>query len=174
MVKKEKTKKIKKESYRNEEQEEIIRFVKILLVVLVFIVGIYCFTKFVVKKDKAEDKEVTAGSVNYSKIILGSLLNQAYDEYYVFAYHGNANNAIYYGVLIDKYMSLENAKKVYWADLDNSLNEKYIAGEEENSNPKAKKVSELKLKDYTLIKVKNGKIEKYIETVEKAKKELGL
>lgn len=170
-----KVKKIKSVKVKTEEQEEISRFVKILIVVIVFIVGIYAFTQTVVKKDstsKSEDK--TSGTISYSKIILGSLLNQAYDEYYVFAYNGNSTNAIYYSVIIDKYVNTTDSKKVYWADLDNELNKKFIAKDDETSNPKAKKISELKLGEYTLIKIKGKKIVAYYDTIEDAKKELKL
>ena len=67
---------------------------------------------------------------------------------------------------------LKEHKHVYTIDLSNELNKaQYDA---ENVNTKAKKVSEMKVGDITLIKVKNGKIEKYIVDYAKMEKELGL
>lgn len=159
---------------KTEEQEEIMRFIKIILIILVFIGGIYIFTKKVIKKEDVKEKTITEGIINYDKIILGALLNQNYDEYYVFVYDGNDNKAIYYSALIDLYNQKEDSIKVYWADLSNHLNKKFIAENEAKINPKAKKVSDLRVGEYTLIKVNNKKITKYIDNIEAVKKELNL
>ena len=52
------------------------------------------------------------------------------------------------------------------------MNEKFYSKEE--SNPKAKSISELKLSDLTLIKVKNKQITKYVENQDSIKAELGI
>jgi hypothetical protein len=57
-------------------------------------------------------------------------------------------------------------------DLANELNKAYY--DVENVNAKATKVSEMKVGDITLVKVKNGKIEKYIVDYAKMQKELGV
>ena len=61
---------------------------------------------------------------------------------------------------------------MYYIDLSNKLNESYYS--EEESNPKATNIKELKLGDFTLIKVKDGKIVKYLEDEKEVKKELGM
>lgn len=169
----EKSKKIKIDKIKTEEQEQIERFIKILLIILLAVVGIYLFTKFVINKEKNNDEmSVTAGVIDYNKLIVGNILTQNYDEYYVFIYNGNDSEAIYYSSLVDKYMAEDNAQKVYWVDLSNTLNEKFIAKNEEEVNIDAKSVSEFKFGEYTLLKIKNKKIVKYIDNVNDAKKEL--
>lgn len=166
-------KKIKVDKIKTEEQEQIERFIKILLIILIAITGIYLFTKFIVTKEDYKYKaNVTEGVIDYNKLIVGNILNQNYDEYYVFVYNGNENKAIYYSSLIDKYMAEENAKKVYWVDLSNKLNEKFITKNKEEVNFDAKNISEIKFGEYTLLKISNKQITKYINNIDDAKKEL--
>lgn len=170
---KEKSKKIKIDKSKTEEQEQIEKFLKILAIILIFVLIVYVFTKvFVTKEVNDNTKEITAGEINYDKLIVGSILSQSYDEYYVFVYNGNSNQAIYYSSVIDTYMSKENALKVYWVDLDNKLNEKFIASDKDDINKTPEEISDLKFGEYTLLKIKNGKIVEFIDNIEEVKKEL--
>ena len=56
------------------------------------------------------------------------------------------------------YSSKEDAIRVYTADLKNPLNSNFMSDSE---NFDIDEIGELKIKTTTLIKVKNGKIEKY-------------
>lgn len=166
------TNKIK--NFKTEEQKEIIKFIIILVVVVALVVGIYFFTKRFVTKDesKNETQEVT-GTVNYNVTIIGALLNRPYDEYYAIIYDSTSTKAVKYEGIYSSFVSgTESTTKMYYIDLSNKLNESYYSGEE--TNPKATSISELKLGDFTLIKVKNGKISKYLEDEDAIKKELGL
>lgn len=171
--KKAKLKKIKIDKVKTEEQEQIEKFLKILGIILILVLVVYVFTKvFVTKEVDNSTKEITVGKINYDKLIVGSILSQSYNEYYVFVYNGNGNEAIYYSSIIDTYMSKEKALKVYWVDLDNKLNEKFIASDNDVINKSPEEISDLKFGEYTLLKVKNGKIVKFIDNIEGAKKEL--
>lgn len=164
------TKKMK--NVKTEEQKEIIKFLIILVVVVVLVVGIYFFTKkFVTKED--EKKEEITGTVNYNVTIVGELLNRPYDEYYVLAYDSKGTKAgQYQGIYSNFTSSPASTTKMYYIDLANKLNEEYRSSEE--TNPKATSISELKLGELTLIKVKDGKIVKYLEDEDAIKKELEL
>ncbi len=162
---KENVKKVKEEKYRTEEQKEIIRFVKILILVIVFIVLIYFATRLFVKKDLVNNSEETSVTdISYSKMVFGTMLNRPYDEYYVFAYSSKDNKVNYYGAITDKYLSNKESVYVYYVDLEDSMNKDFLATDGK-SNPKATSVSDLKVGDLTLIKVKNGKIVKYLENI---------
>lgn len=168
-----KNRKIKIDKVKTEEQTQVESFIKIIIGVLLCIVIIYIFTKFFVKNEVGSNtRQVTEGTISYDKLIVGNILNQNYDEYYVFVYNGNDNEAIYYSAIIDKYMAEKDANKVFWIDLNNKFNEKYIAGEDEDINLNPQKISELKFGQYTLVKIKNKKIIKYINNIEDAKIEL--
>lgn len=173
MVKGNTHKKIKIEKVKSEEQTQIEKLLIIIGIILVFTLIVYVFTKVVVKKElNNSSNEVTAGIINYDKLIVGNMLNQNYEEYYVFVYNGKDNDAIYYGSIIDSYVAQKGAKKAYWIDLDNELNKKFISDNKEEINKKPKNLSDLKFGKYTLLKVKNQKIEKYIDNLDAAKKEL--
>lgn len=173
-----KTKNIKKvdiDKYTSEESKEVKRFIIILLSIIVLVLAVYGITRLVNKdKDNNDDRTVTAGSIDYDKVSVGTLFNRADSEYYVIVYDGEAPNAIYYSALMNKYMDKEKSNKVYFCDLSNELNKKYYVGEDKDSNPNATTSSELAFKDLTLIKIKNGKIVKYLETLDTIKTELGI
>ena len=173
-----KTKNIKKvdiDKYTSEESKEVKRFIIILLSIIVLVLAVYGITRLVNKdKDNNNDRTVTAGSIDYDKVSVGTLFNRADSEYYVIVYDGEAPNAIYYSALMNKYMDKEKSNKVYFCDLSNELNKKYYVGEDKDSNPNATTSSELAFKNLTIIKIKNGKIVKYLETLDTIKTELGI
>ncbi len=173
-IKKDK-KKLNIDKYETDESKEVKKFIIILLSIIVVVLAVYGITRLV-NKDKDDDtaREVTAGEIDYDIVSVGTLFNRADSEYYVIAYDGEDANAIYYSALMNKYMDKEKSIKVYFCDLSNELNKKYYVGEEKSSNPKATKTSELAFKDLTLIKIKNGKIVKYLESLDTIKTELGI
>lgn len=167
-------KKILKNTNKSEEQKEVKKFIIILLAVSIIIIGVYFLTKGIVKKKEEAKENATAKEVtfDYNNIILGELLNRPYDEYYVIVYNTKDAKANYYSGMINSYSTKENSLKVYTADLNDSMNKKFYNKKE--SNPSASSVDELKVKDLTLIKVKNSKITKYLEDTDSIKKELGI
>lgn len=166
------TKKIN--NFKTEEQKEIIKFIIIIVVVVSLVVGIYFFTKkFVTKDEEKKDTQEITGTVNYNVTIIGELLNRPYNEYYAIIYDSTSNDAGKYQGIYSKFTTGEKSTtKMYYIDLSNKLNKDYYS--EEETNPKAKSIKELKLGDFTLIKVKDGKIIKYLEDEEEVKKELGM
>lgn len=166
------TKKIN--NFKTEEQKEIMKFIIILVVVVALVVGIYFFTKkFVTKDEENKETQAVTGTVNYNVTIIGELLNRPYDEYYAIIYDSTSNDAGKYQGIYSQFTTGENSTtKMYYIDLSNKLNESYYS--EEESNPKATTIADLKLGDFTLIKVKDGKIVKYLEDEKEVKKELGM
>ena len=116
---------------------------------------------------------VTAGVIDYDKVSVGTILNRNINEYYVIVYNQKDENAMYYSAIVTKYLKNDKAKKVFFCDLDNELNAKFYS-KDKDSNPKAKDASEFSFKDLTLIKVKNGKVDKYIEDLDTIKAELSI
>lgn len=162
------------DKYETDESKEVKRFVLILFGIIIVVLACYGITKIVKenKKDDVEEK-ITSGVIDYDKVTVGTILNRNINEYYVIVYNQKDENAIYYSAIITKYMKNTNAKKVFFCDLDNEINEKFYS-KDKNSNPQAKNASEFSFKDLTLIKVKNGKVDKYIEDLDTIKKELGV
>ena len=166
----------KKINYNTSEQVEIKKFLVVVVVVLLCVGGIYLCTRAFVtkdlfKKDTPKEEEVVPGSIDYSVAIMGQLLNRPYKEYYVIIYDlANGKDAIKISNMVYEYNSKEEHLHMYTVDLNNELNKSYY--DPENVNTKAKTLEEIKVGDATLIKVKNGKINKYIVDYEKMEKEL--
>jgi len=162
MTDKKKAKRIKKEKYQTEEQKEIIRFVKILIIVILVVFCVYFFTRMFVTKDLLNEtktpKETIAGNINYDITNIGAMLNKKEKEYYVIMYSKEDLNAVYYNSLASKYSQKENALKIYYADLNNELNQIYVDENIQNLNPV--NLKDFKVSEIALIKVKEGKIEK--------------
>ncbi len=180
-VDKEKVKEAEKKNkvyYANNDVNEVKKFIFIMLALIVIVAGIYVCTRAFVTKDlfnKKEDKteEVTEGSVNYDVASMGTLLNRPYDEYYVVIYDTKEGSYISdMSSLVYSYTQKDNHLHVYTIDLSNKLNEAYY--DPENVNVNAKDLSEIKVGDITLIKVKSGKINKFIVDYSKMKTELGV
>ena len=164
-------------NYRTSEQDEMIKFVVVILVVLLSVGAIYLITRAFITKDlftKAPETQETvqSGTVNYDVAIMGQLLNRPYKEYYAVIYDSEGDYNADMITLLSNYNKQKNHKHIYTIDLANELNKSYY--DKENVNKEATKVSEIKVGDITLIKVKNGKIVKYIVDYAKMQKELGI
>lgn len=168
---KEKVKKVKQEKYRSEEQMEIIRFIRILIIVVVLILGIYLITEIFVKEDsKNNENEITEGKINYDKTLIGSSLNKPEKEYYVLIYSSEDLRAAYYSGIASKYLQNKEHLRVYYADINNELNQDFY--DKENVNLNVSNIKDLRVGDVALIKVKDGKITKALGTEEEIAKEL--
>lgn len=161
----------RKMQYQTEEQKEIIHFLIVLVVILIIVMCVYIFSKKFVLDDSLFEVSYETGALKDERAIVGTIFNRPEKEYYVIAYDETKGNAVYYSALTTKYKENENSLKVYHVDLSNALNSKYYVGSDGKSNKNASKVSDLQLKDLTLMKIKNGKIEKYLETISEIEKE---
>lgn len=168
-------KKKKNVKYETEEQKEVKKFIYVIIGLVIIIVGIYFFTRAFITKDlfkKDSDITYTDGVVNDDVAIVGTMLNRPYEEYYVLAFDSDGTQANYYNGIASKYMSNENSLKIYYIDLNNALNKKYIAGENDAVSTKFETIENLKMGEITLFKVKNQKVTKMLTDVEKIKEEL--
>ena len=171
-----KNKKTKEPKYRSEEQQEVIRFVAILIGIIIIIGLVFIVSNVFIKNDNEESEtDVVAGQINYDLVSIGTMLNRLDNEYYVAIYKKSSSDAMMYSTIINKYLTdnyLKGYLPIYFCDLDNRLNTDYYVGTDKESNPKATKIEELALGDFTFIKVKSGKIIGYYENIDDVKKEL--
>ena len=158
-----------KMKYQTEEQKELLKFGIVLLIVVGLILGVFLLSKVLIKHE-AKDLEYQAGKVSTTTAIVGTMFNQKEEDYYVLAYDFNSDLAVSYRNAVDNYSTVNNKLKVYFLDLSNAFNNKYYV--KENSNPKATSIKDLKMKDGTLIRIKNHKISEYIEGYEEIVKKL--
>lgn len=159
-----KNKKIKASKYESTDTKEIKSLIILTLVVIIIAVGLYFLTMFVNNK-----KTQSNTNIDYEICLVGNMFNRPYDEYYVFLYSSLDSNAATYRGLITSYNEKEDSKKIYYVDLDDKFNKDYVA-DESNKNPGS--VSDVKIKDSALILIKDGKVIKYMETLDDYKNTL--
>lgn len=165
--------------YETEEQKEVKKFFLVLIGLIVIILAIYLLTRVFITKDlfnssTESDTEYTTGSIDYNSAIVGTMLNRPYEEYYVIAFDSEGTKANYYNMISSLYLYSDDSLKLYYIDLANELNKQYVATSDDEITTSFKSIDYLKLGDVTLIKVKNGKVKKFITDIDSISKELAV
>lgn len=164
----EKIKKVKEPKTYSESEKEVRGLIITLIVIVLIVVAIYLVSKVIVNnRDNSNGNETVTGQIDYSKVNVGMILNRPYEEYYVIVYDSELPEAVYYSSLISRYDAKEEAKKIYYCDLGNPLNEVYVA---DVSNPDAQKTDQFAFTGLTLLRIKDGKIVDYIEDITEIEK----
>lgn len=176
MTNKNNNKRIKMDKFETEEQVELKQFIKILIVLIILVVGVYFLTRIFVTKDlfnkKEETSETTPGSINYSTTLIGNMFNKEDKEYYVLMYDTEDIQAAYYSGFISNYSKNDKHLKIYFANLSNPLNKKFVVENNEGVNINTTDFNEFKVGNIGLLKISEGKITKAITNVEEIATEL--
>jgi len=136
------------------DNSEFGQFIIIMLVIIAVVVMLWLVN--FLRNNKDVEEQINEPSVQYSQVIVGNMLDQKYDEYYVIAYEEDENKK----ELIDYLMSSNISSSYYTLDLTDAHNLSSFGPE---SNFKSESIAEIKFKGTTLLKVKKGKIEKAYE-----------
>lgn len=166
MSKKIKQKRIKNGGYVNSDTLEIRNLIFLIVGLVVLSVGLYFLTDRVMNKKTIDNSKI---DIDYSECLIGNMLTRPYNDYYVFAYSKIDSNANNYNSLILENEKKDDAKKVYFIDLNNKFNENHIS---DKSNLKTDNISEIKIKSSALIHVVNGKITETYENMKDYEKVL--
>lgn len=165
---------------KNNKKQEIIekdsyslKSFLLIILVLVIILGIfYVITTLVVKPVNPTDNDTGVTIIDETKITLSNLLNRKEKEYYVLATKQNNNTQANYQTLynnyITEYKKQEGALTFYNINLNDALNKSYISDKLNISND----LSELKVNDDILFKIKDNKIEEYFSGSQNILKQL--
>lgn len=175
---KEKLNDLKDDIILNDEQSEIKRFGYTVLALCVLVLVIFLFTKYVINDGDVNIIVFDSyeGQVNYNIASVGTMLGKADEEYYVYLYSSEDTAVPLYQAPAALYTAqeIDDLLPIYYVDLENSLNQEFIATDENPENADATTIEELSLGEVTLIKVKNGKIVKYYNNIEDIEKELAV
>ena len=153
---------IKKETPKIKEEKSELKKLFILIGIIAVLFIIFYAAITIANKNKLNkifpsDDSLGETEFDYSKIMVGNMLTQNKDEYYVLAYktEGNENNP--YADEISEYESYKYEYKIYTIELNDVFNKKYVADESnfEDDNIVFSKT--------TLVKVKDGKIDSVYE-----------
>lgn len=144
---------MKKEKYI--QNDELVKLIRVFLIIVVVFFAFYALT-VVISNKKSESGVINKepATIQYTSILLGSILNRKENVYYVLASMKDDENISGYNDLISTYEKKENSNKIYYVDMSDGMNSSYIGNQENISN----NLSELILKDTTLFKIENGNI----------------
>lgn len=150
-------------------ESEINRLIRIAFIVvfifiaLYLIIGIFITKEIVLPRggDKSTESEITTDTSN---ILANSVFDKKDKEYYVYFYDFKNENKDIADIVNNKLSS----SKVYNVDTAEVLNKNYVVND--NSNKNAKKLEDLKVKENTIIKIKDKEIVGYYEGLEEIKK----
>lgn len=160
---KNKIKKIVKITNESNDEIKFKQLVIVFILMTLICVGLYFLTDSIILKDqKSSDAEssTSIAEIDPSLILLSAALSQKEKNYYVLIVDFKADYYNDYKTLIDEYNANKKTIKLYKSNLNDGFNEKYNA---EKSNPKAKKIDELKVSGPTLLEINEGKIVGYYE-----------
>ena len=152
----------KKEEKQIEKDIYSLKNLLFIVIIITVIFGAFYFvTTLVVNPVQENDVNNTITEIDSTNITLNNLLNRTESEYYVLATKESNNSQVNYIMLynnyINEYTKDESSLPFYKVDLNDALNKNYIGEKSNISN----EISEIKLNDEVLFKIKDGKIEKY-------------
>lgn len=151
----------------NIENEQSIKKLIIIIVVVVLFGGlIYLLSALFVTKEldwfsKNNESEI---KTDKSIILASQSFSQKESDYYVYFYDFNEKKE---DADITNIVTSKITDALYKVDTTSSLNSNYVS---ENTNKKAKKLEDLKVKNHTLIKISADSISEYYEEDEISKK----
>lgn len=162
--------KTNKKVQKKNNTDEITKLVEVVPVLLVVFAVFYIITYWVQKsKTKIDTNEVEENVIiQYDEILIGRLFEQNKSEYYVLIIDENDTND--YTTYLSSYKEKEGALRFYTAKIGNAFNKKYKS---DTSSLNVQNIKELKVKDTTLLKIKEKKIEESFEGKTKVIEKLG-
>lgn len=151
-------KKVKVSKINNDN--EMLKLIKLVVIVSLIVAVFYVITMFVNKKEEEQPEVSTPATIQYDYILAGNILNQPNDKYYVLAKTSDDLNTNVYEAYLTNYKNKKDALRIYYVDLNNPLNSKFL---KEESNFKIKTIEEISFKETTLLLIENDKIKKTYE-----------
>lgn len=141
------------------DDTEINSVIKIIVGIILAFAIVYFAFAIITGEIKIGKKENTKVMIQYEEILAEQTFKQKDEDYFVLYYDFNGDDISIINGVISK---LSGTLKTYKVDLNSKFNTQYI----ENSNAQIKtnptKITELKVKNPTLIRISNKKIIKFI------------
>lgn len=163
-MKKKEKKNIIDRQVQNNLNPEIKTAIKIVCGILIVFLLVYLIAGLLTGEIKLGKEKKQEVSIQYSEILAEQTFKQNKDEYFVMFYDFESNSASLMQTISGE---LSQNISVYEVDLNKKFNKNYIS--EGKLNTKPSKISELKVTNPTLIKIKNKKVDKFLTGIEKIK-----
>ena len=146
---------------KREVPSEVKRGIIIVVVAVLVVLFMYFLTtRILAKDDSSNEDKVRENAIQYDEILAGESFNKT-GEYYVI-YYDSTNQYSSISSLISSYQLNNTETKLYSVDISNGMNSKYVT----DGKIVTKDSSSLRVKDNTLIKFNNGKVEDVITDIE--------
>lgn len=146
---------------KREMPSEVKRGIIIVVVAVLVVLFMYFLTtRILASDDSSSEDKVRENAIQYDEILAGESFNKT-GEYYVI-YYDSTDQYSSIGSLISSYQLNNTDTKLYSVDLSNGMNSKYVT----DGNIVTKDASSLKVKNNTLIKFNNGKVEDVITDID--------
>jgi len=155
---------VKKNNVMNstsKSSNEIGNLIKIVAIIAIIILIFYVVTVFVTR-DVKEDDHIPA-RIQYTEILVGNILRQHEDEYYVLIIDRDDLAIPLYEFYLSRYVRLEDSLPFYLAFLNNPLNDVFWAEESVTNMPN---IEDFRVTGTALVKVRNSRIASIFETEE--------
>jgi len=146
------------------EDKEVYKAIKILIGVLVFFLLIYLIAAIITGEIEVGGKKKKVTEIQYSEILAEMTFKQSDKEYFVIFYDFDQKSTELINAIVN---DLGQNNSVYKVDLSKKFNANYLG--EETTNKKPNDISQLKVKNPTLLKISAGKVSKYIEGLDNIK-----
>ena len=146
---------------KREMPSEVKRGIIIVVVAVLVVLFMYFLTtRILAKDDSSNEDKVRENAIQYDEILAGESFNKT-GQYYVI-YYDSTNQYSSISSLISSYQLNNTETKLYSVDISNGMNSKYVT----DGKIVTKDASSLRVKDNTLIKFNNGKVEDVITDIE--------
>lgn len=148
----------KKSEYIAEATNELKKLLMLIVSVVAILCVFYIATLIVTNKNKMlkYSKDEVASQISYTDILASNILEKD-GSYYVLIEDSDDPYIDLYKTYISSYTGKEDNLSVYLVDLNDSLNQKYKADENDFSN------ENLKFKSTVLLKIVDRKVESYYQ-----------
>ena len=127
----------------------------IIVIVTLLIIGLAIGIASIVKKNQKKTIDTSNAVIQYDEILLGNLLEQSNNAYYVLVYSKDDKNLNTYNTYLSNYKTKDNSLRVYYSVLENGFNKKYVS---DAKNYFVSNIDDLKLMSTTLLKVEGKKV----------------
>lgn len=147
---------------KREMPSEVKRGIIIVVVAVLVVLFMYFLTTRILASsdDGSSEDKVRENAIQYDEILAGESFDKS-GEYYVI-YYDSTDQYSSIGSLISSYQLNNTDTKLYSVDLSNGMNSKYVT----DGNVVTKDASSLRVKNNTLIKFNNGKVEDVITDID--------
>lgn len=135
---------------------KIVVFTILLLLVLYYVVAVFITKEIDISWENNNDATETDTSGVSDRILAKNIFNQTEGTYYVYFYDFTDED-----MSISAAINNKSDLQIYRVDTSSALNQNYVT--EESGNRNVTSVSDLKVKNPTLIEVTNDKVTAYYE-----------